>query len=149
MSMCNIVDIRILICNQEPEYSKSIKKTLLSIGLKEIHTADSHKKIHSLCKSHVFDLVLIDTNFNDTGGFYAGEQLLKKFPNIFILYITDNKNITDAVRSIFSGAVTFIIKNNSKDLENKVTLWSDVAVNFKTVREILNGRTSSSQKLYA
>jgi len=147
--MCNIIDIKILICNQEVEYLRAVRKTLLHIGLRKIFTATSHKQIEILCKAQDFDLVLIDTGFNDTGGFVTGERLLQKFPDILVLYITDEKKVMDPIRSIFSGAVTFIVKHNEKDLEDKVSLWTDVATNLKSVREILHGGSSSPKRIYA
>ncbi len=146
--MCNIIDIKILVCNQEPKYLRAVKQSLLNIGLRKIFTADSHEQIDSLCEAQMFDVVLIDTDFNDTGGFYTGDLLLKKFPDIFVLYITDTKNKMDPIESIFSGAVAFIIKNDIREMERKVSLWSNVAINIKNVREILDVRIPSAQRIY-
>ena len=136
--MARINDIRILVCNQEPEYLVFVKNILLEIGLNKIYTASTHEQIKAACGQSAIDIALIDTNFNGTGGFKTGEDLIKKFPNLFVLYIADPKRIMDPVKSVFSGAVSFVIKDNPQELIDKVKTWANVAKKLMKARELVN-----------
>lgn len=137
--MTKLSDIRILIWSKDSKYLAFACKSIIGIGLKKIFVARSQDELKQICDDNKIDIALIDTDSNGTGGFAAERLLTNRFPNIFLIYITDPKRITDPIKSIFSEAVAFIVKNNSAELTPKVALWAEVVKNSLKAKEYLNG----------
>jgi DNA-binding NtrC family response regulator len=137
--MTKLSNIQVLVCSQDPKHATFISKSLVDIGLQKIFIAGSQEQLRRICDNNKIDIALIDTKFNGTGGFVTGELLINQFPEVFLIYITDPKQIMDPIKSIFSGAVDFIVKDDSKEFIQKVSLWSQVACNSLKARAYLNG----------
>ncbi len=133
--MCKITDIAILICSQDLKHIESVIKTIRILGLTKIFVAESHFDIERIITIHKIDIALIDIDFNGTGGFKTGDQLLAILPNLFVLLFSESENLINPIRTIFSNASDFIFKNNESECKKKIKLWANVAMNTRNVRE--------------
>jgi DNA-binding NtrC family response regulator len=116
-------------------------RLLLKSKVKEVVVNKNPNTIPSLIQAQVFDLVILDMNFNglvNTGneGIFWLNKIKKHSPNVDVILITAYGDIDLAIRSLKQGASDFMVKpwKNEKILE--------------TIRELVeNKKQPQRQKL--
>lgn len=116
-------------------------RLLLKSKVKEVVVNKNPNTIQSLMQAQVFDLVILDMNFNglvNTGneGIFWLNKIKKHSPNVDVILITAYGDIDLAIRSLKQGASDFMVKpwKNEKILE--------------TIRELVeNKKQPQRQKL--
>lgn len=65
-----------------------------------------------LYRTHQPDILLMDIQMGDFGGLEAGEEILKKYPQARILYLTTFSDNEYIIRALRIGAKGYLIKQN-------------------------------------
>jgi two-component system response regulator HydG len=119
----NLKQASILVLDDDKDVLTAIN-LLLKKEANEVITEKNPENLFSLLKKHVFDLILLDMNFNasiNTGneGIYWLKKIKETYPDIFVIMITAYADIDLAIRSLKEGASDFIVKpwNNQKLVE--------------------------------
>lgn len=104
----------VLIIDDDPDVLTAVR-LLLKTEVKEVVTEKSPERIRELLAAKVFDLILLDMNFNssiNTGneGLYWLKRIREWNPLIGVVMITAYGDIDLAVRSLKEGAADFIVK---------------------------------------
>lgn len=104
----------VLIIDDDPDVLTAVR-LLLKTEVKEVVTEKSPERIRELLAAKVFDLILLDMNFNssiNTGneGLYWLKRVREWNPHISVVMITAYGDIDLAVRSLKEGAADFIVK---------------------------------------
>src|SRR3990170_2221161 len=107
-------DASILIVDDDPDVLTAVR-LLLKTEVKLVVTEKSPENLKWLLSQQVFDLILLDMNFNssiNTGneGFYWLKKIREYKSEASIIMITAYGDIDLAVRSLKEGAADFIVK---------------------------------------
>lgn len=116
-------DASILIVDDDPDVLTAVR-LLLKTEVKLVVTEKSPENLKWLLSQQVFDLILLDMNFNssiNTGneGFYWLKKIREYKSEASIIMITAYGDIDLAVRSLKEGAADFVVKpwHNEKLVE--------------------------------
>ncbi|MBH2004458.1 MAG: sigma-54-dependent Fis family transcriptional regulator [Sphingobacteriia bacterium] len=122
---------RILVIDDDADVLTAVR-VLLRTEVKEVLTEKNPEQIPYLFMHHVFDLVLLDMNFNasiNTGneGIYWLKRMREIKPDIQVIMITAYGDIDLAVCSLKEGAADFIVKpwHNEKLLSTMEAVLSN------------------------
>lgn len=116
----NLKQANILVLDDDKDVLTAIS-LLLKKEVQGVVTEKNPENLMSLLKKNVFDLVLLDMNFNasiNTGneGIYWLKRIKELYPALCVIMITAYADIDLAIRSLKEGAADFIVKpwNNQK-----------------------------------
>ena len=116
-------NLRILVIDDDVDVLTALR-LLLKHRVKEIMAEKNPANLNALLKSHKFDVIILDMNFNgmiNTGneGLYWLHKIKEIDAEVDIILITAYGDIELAIKSLKNGACDFILKpwSNSKLLE--------------------------------
>lgn len=131
-------NIHVIICDRDTEHLQSIREALSGFGL-NISCVSSHIEMKQICDNHKINIALIDTEFNGMGGFATGRKLLKKIPDLIIIYMTNYHKKMDPIKSLFFGGSNFVCRNNKRDLVEKTINWVNILQNSLYAKALIHG----------
>ena len=131
----NLKNARILIIDDDTDVLTAVR-LLLKTEAKEVVTEKNPENIRHLLAKQIFDLIMLDMNFNSTihtgnEGLYWLKKIKEQTQHPAVIMITAYGDIDLAVRSLKEGAADFVIKP-----------WHNEKL-ITTIREALNKKEAS------
>jgi len=131
----NLKNSRILIIDDDTDVLTAVR-LLLKTEVKEVVTEKNPENIRHLLSKQMFDLILLDMNFNSTihtgnEGLYWLKKIKEQTQHPAVIMITAYGDIDLAVRSLKEGAADFVIKP-----------WHNEKL-ITTIREALNKKETN------
>ena len=110
----NLKNASILIVDDDPDVLTAVR-LLLKTEVKEVVTEKNPENLRHHLSREVFDLILLDMNFNssiNTGneGIFWLKEIRKQKPDMSVIMITAYGDIDLAIRSLKEGAADFVVK---------------------------------------
>lgn len=110
----NLKNASILIVDDDPDVLTAVR-LLLKTEVKEVVTEKNPENLRHHLSREVFDLILLDMNFNssiNTGneGIFWLKEIRKQKPEMSVIMITAYGDIDLAIRSLKEGAADFVVK---------------------------------------
>ncbi len=107
--------IRVAILDDHPMVVKGIEAMLEDIDSLQI-TATYHRRIHLLegFKEKQPDVLLLDINLPDGNGIELGKELLKKYPDMAIIGLSNYSEAGFIKNMLRNGAKGYLLKNTGK-----------------------------------
>ena len=100
----------ILIVDDESEFLLSAELTLKSFGLTNIKTASNGKAANKILGNGPVSIILLDINMPDMNGTELLEKIVSERPDIPVIMITAENDISIAVKCIKLGAYNYLPK---------------------------------------
>ena len=105
-------NFKIFIVDDDSYFSNLYKQHLLNIEYTDVHCFDNGRD----CLKNLIqqpDIIFLDYNMDDLNGFEVLKKIKRYDPNVFIVMISAQEEISIAVNSLKYGSFDYIIKNNS------------------------------------
>ena len=108
-----MVKLKTLIVDDEAELRKSVLSILQNMNLQvefEIEEASTGLEALNRVKAHPFDLILMDVRMPEMNGLEALKEIKEHDPRTFVVIMTAQSNLNDAVLAIKDGAYDYTEK---------------------------------------
>ncbi|MCM1299549.1 MAG: response regulator transcription factor [Firmicutes bacterium] len=141
----------ILVVDDDPLVTMSIK-TILEAGnkIKVLASGDSGEAAISLYKQHRPDLLLMDIRMNEMTGLEAAEEILDRFPDAKILFLTTFSDDEYILKALEIGAKGYILKQDFEGIEAAVTAVTEGQSVFGSqITARLTGMVQKTEKFNA
>src|ERR1039457_3864844 len=105
--------LRVLIVDDEPELRKTVRSVLESSQKDlewDFEEASNGLEALNCLKNTEFDLLLMDVRMPTMGGLEALKKIKESHPQTFVVLMTAQANLRDAVESIKEGAYDYLEK---------------------------------------
>jgi DNA-binding NtrC family response regulator len=105
-------NFKIFIVDDDSYFSNLYKQHLLNSEYTDVHCFDNGRD----CLKNLSlqpDIIFLDYNMDDMNGFEVLKKIKRYDPNVFIVMISAQEEISIAVNSLKYGSFDYIIKNNS------------------------------------
>jgi len=106
---------KILIVDDEPDYSLLLKGLLQQEGYQEIDTETNPKLVESILTKNEYDLIILDVYMPQMDGIELLEIICQNYPTIPVIMVTAVDNIEIALKAIKIGAYEYITKPPDTD----------------------------------
>jgi DNA-binding NtrC family response regulator len=106
---------RILIVDDEPDYSWLLKGLLQQEGYEEVVTENNPLNVENLLKKNEYDLIILDVYMPQMDGLELLEIICQNYPMLPVIMVTAVDNIEIALRAIKIGAYEYITKPPDTD----------------------------------
>ena len=106
---------KILIVDDEPDYSMLLKGLLQGEGYHEVDTETNPLRVESILEKNEYDLIILDVYMPQMDGLELLEIICQNHPSIPVIMVTAVDNIEIALRAIKIGAYEYITKPPDTD----------------------------------
>jgi len=104
--------IRILLVEDSPEYAKAVQLILGEVsveGFDLVHVTRIKEAMHQVSQG-TFDVILLDLNLPDSGGYETFSNMHSFAPRIPIVVMSSEDDTALAVRTVREGAQDYLVK---------------------------------------
>jgi two-component system response regulator AtoC len=110
------MDISIIIIDDERDFLDSVRRGLITSGIKNIHTEVDPQKAASLFEQgHQFDIALIDITMPELNGIELLEIIKNTSPATECIMVTAVDEARTAIQCLKKGAYDYLVKPTSKE----------------------------------
>jgi len=110
------MDNSIIVVDDEQDFLESVRRGLITSGIKNIRTeADPLKAASTFNKGEVFDIALIDITMPDMSGIELLEAIKTNSPTTECIMITAVDEARTAIQCLKKGAYDYLVKPISKE----------------------------------
>ena len=102
-------EIRVLLVDDEKEFTSTLSKRLERRGL-SVSVASEATEAFACLDNASFDVVVLDVKMPDVDGLQALKSFKNHFPGVEVILLTGHADMSDAVKSMHSGAFDFLVK---------------------------------------
>ena len=141
--MLNIYEQTIFIVDDEELITKSLVRSLEKLGYEDIRTFNNGTDCVNALNQNPF-LVLLDYQMEGLDGFDVLKKIKRYNPNTYVIMMSSQSDIENAVETLKFGAFDYIVKGDSD--VTKIQL--DLERIFKIEEKILSPRKSLFSKLF-
>lgn len=100
---------RVLVVDDEESIRWVLSKALTRQGL-HVDVADCGASARELLKSHCYDLAMVDIKMPDISGLDLLDEVLNDYPSLFVIMMTAESSMQNAVEAMKRGAYDYITK---------------------------------------
>lgn len=112
---------RVLVVDDEESIRWVLSKALTRQGL-HVDVADCGSSARKLLKNHCYDLAMIDIKMPDISGLDLLDEVLSNQPSLFIIMMTAESSMQNAVEAMKRGAYDYITKPFDLDALEEIIL---------------------------
>ncbi len=112
---------RVLVVDDEESIRWVLSKALTRQGL-HVDVADCGANARNLLKNHRYDLAMIDIKMPDVSGLDLLDEILGDHPSLFIIMMTAESSMQNAVEAMKRGAYDYITKPFDLDALEEIIL---------------------------
>ena len=109
MSTLNDNDIRVLLVDDEKDFTDALSRRLSRQGL-DVAVAGNAEEAFVHLQDNPVDVILLDVNMPGMDGLQALKVFKNNFSGMEIIMLTGRADVSDAVQSMHVGAFDFLIK---------------------------------------
>lgn len=128
---------RVLVVDDEESIRWVLSKSLTRQGL-HVDLADCGASARELLKNHSYDLAMIDIKMPDISGLDLLDEVLRDHPSLFVIMMTAESSMQNAVEAMKRGAYDYITKPFDLDALEAIILKAQK-------NSISNGPTPATQ----
>jgi DNA-binding NtrC family response regulator len=111
----DMIKRKILIVDDEPDYSLLLKGLLQQEGYQDIDTETNPLHVESILKKKDYDLIILDVYMPQMNGLELLEIICQDHPSIPVIMVTAVDNVEIALKAIKIGAYEYITKPPDTD----------------------------------
>jgi len=113
--MMEMLDLKILLCDDSLLVRKKVTTALTEAGFKHIFEASDGEEAVAFCKENRPDIVLLDIVMPKKDGIEALKEIKENDPDIYIIMASSVGTQSNLIKALKSGANTFIQKPVTKE----------------------------------
>lgn len=144
MNMKNPIQFKFFIVDDDIFCANVYKQYLSNLNYSDItYFSNGNDCLDNLHQNP--DIIFLDHDMGDLSGFEVLKQIKHENPNIYVVMVSGQENISIAVDALKHGAFDYVIKDNTvcEKLTNIISKINDVKIelnksNPKIVRRLLN-----------
>jgi DNA-binding NtrC family response regulator len=99
----------VLYADSNPGELTALTAELSAAGKQLVHVSDDKGVLLAMQKQE-FDVVILDVGLPTMGGYRMLARLLDRWPDVPVILVSDNSNVSEAVNSVKAGAADFATK---------------------------------------
>jgi DNA-binding NtrC family response regulator len=141
--MLNIYKQTIFIVDDEELILKSTERILKKLGYEDVSIFDNGQDCVNALNQNPF-LILLDYQMDDLNGFDVLKKIKRYNPNTYVIMMSGQNDIANAVDTLKFGAIDYIVKGDN----DKAKLQMNLDRIFKLEEKILAPRKSFFSKLF-
>jgi len=132
------MDNTIIVIDDEQDFLDSVKRVLITSGIKTVRTeTDARKAASAFEKGEAFDIALIDINMPDMNGFELLQVIKYTTPTTECIMLTALDDASSAVKCLKNGAYDYLVKPVSRE---NILLSINRAMERKRLMELMDLR---------
>jgi len=141
--MLNIYEQTIYVVDDEELILKSTERILKKLGCKDVRTFNNGQDCVNHLDQNPF-LILLDYQMDGLNGFDVLRKIKRYNPNTYVIMMSSQNDISNAVDTLKYGAFDYIVKGDSDTAKLELNLDRI----FKLEEKILAPRKSLFSKLF-